>query len=364
MRALVTGANGLIGAHLVRALLRAGDEPRPLVRPDADRSALEGLPVEVAVGQVVPADGLAAEGLAAAAEGCEVAFHTAVPFVLDATAPAALERIAVDGTANVLRAAADAGVRRVVVTSSSVVFGYREAPEALDEAAGVADPAGQPAYVGAKIRQDRAALALAADLGLELVLVCPTMSVGPHAVRLGPSNAAIVQVLVDPVGVTYAGGCNVVAAADVADGHLLAASGGQPGHHYLLGSQNLTWEQLHDTVAELAGLPRPRLRLNHTLTYLAAGFEEARARVERRPRVSSRAQAAMVGRYYWYRHERAAALGWRPRPAREALAGALGWLAASRHVSRETRARLRLHPDVYAARRQAAAAELELKAAG
>lgn len=356
MRALVTGANGLVGANLVRALLCEGHDVCPLVRANADRSSLEGLPVTPRVGDVLTGD-----GLGDAVRGCDLVFHTAVPFAFDTRSPARLESVAVEGTANVLRAVAEAGVSRAVVTSSSVVFGYRERPEVLDEFAGLADPAGQPAYVAAKIRQDRAAFDLAADLGVELLLVCPTMSVGAHATRLGPSNAAIVQVLLDPIGVTFAGGCNVVAVEDVAHGHLLVATAGRAGQHYLLGGENLAWEQVHDTVAELAGLPRRGLRLNHTLSYLAAGAEELRARIERRPAVTSRSQTAMVGRYYWYDHKRAAALGYRPRDGRTALAEALSWLAASRHVSRETRTTLRLHPDVYAARQSLTAREHQLR---
>lgn len=357
MRALVTGANGLVGANLVRALVREGHEVRPLVRAGADLTSLEGVPVEPVVGDVLDAD-----RLRRIVGDCEVVFHTAVPFVYG-TVDVDLERVAVTGTANVLRAASDGGVRRVVVTSSSVVFGFRPAPQAIDESVGVTDPARQPSYVAAKIQQDRRALALASELGVELVLVCPTMSVGPYATRLGPSNAVLIQVLVDPLGVTYDGGCNIVAVEDVAYGHLLAAERGGNGEHYLLGAENLRWADVHDTVADLAGAVPRRLELNHTLTYLAASVEELRARVGRRAPVATREQASMVGRFYWYRHDRAAALGYAPRPARRALAEALAWLAGSPHVSRETRARLRLHPEVYEARRSLTARERELRSA-
>ncbi|MBW3579200.1 MAG: NAD-dependent epimerase/dehydratase family protein [Actinobacteria bacterium] len=355
MRALVTGGNGLIGANLVRTLIREGHEVRPLVRAGADLSSLDGVPVTPQVGDV-----LNTQSIRDAADGCDVVFHTAVPYVYGAEVDADLVEVAVTGTANVLSAAAASGSRRVVVTSSSVVFGYRMTPEVVDTSGGLTDGHDQPVYVAAKIHQDRAAVERGARLGIDVVLVCPTVCVGPHATRLGPSNAMIVQVLVDPVGVTYQGGGNVVAVQDVARGHLLAATHGRPGQRYLLGGENLTWEQVHNTVAELAGLPHRGVRLNHTLAYLAAGAEELRARLAGRPAVTSREQSSMVGRYYWYRHDQATQLGYTPRPARRALAEALAWLVASRHVSRETRTRLHLHADVFAARRALEAAEREL----
>lgn len=346
MRALVTGANGLIGANLVRALLAAGHGVRAFVRPTANLRPLERLQVEIAHGDVRDA-----QALAQAVRDCDLVFHTAVHFAYGAQADAGLEATALAGTRNVLRAARDARVRRVVVTSSSVVFGFSGRPAALDESAGLAGEAGQPPYVVAKIRQDREATALAAELGIETVLVCPTMSVGPYAETLGPSNAIVLAYLGDPLRMTYPGGCNIVSVRDVAVGHLLAALAGAPGEHYLLGGENLSWPQVHALIAELCGVPAPMMEINHTASYLAAAAEEARAWWRGSRPVTTREQAAMVGRHYWYSHAKAESIGYRPRPARAALAEAVSWLAASRHVSRALRADLRLHPDVYAARR-------------
>jgi dihydroflavonol-4-reductase len=240
----------------------------------------------------------------------------------------------------------------VVVTSSSIVFGFRNSPTTIDETADLASATGQTGYTTAKIEQDRATLRQASELGIDVVLVCPTMSVGPFAARLGPSNAIVVQYLADPFRMTYPGGLNVAAAESVARGHLLAADFGRPFEHYLLGGENLTWTELHSTIAELAGVSPPKVTINHTQSYLAATAEETRARWERRRPLTTRDQASMVGRYYWYSHAKAGELGYVPIPARQALAGAVAWLATSSHVTREMRATMHLHGDVFSARRK------------
>src|SRR5438445_273295 len=82
---------------------------------------------------------------------------------------------------------------------------------------------------------------LASVVGLDLEIVCPTMSAGPHGRQLGPSNAVVTTYLSDPFRLTFAGGCNIVSVEDVARGHLLAALHGRPGARYVLGGENLEW---------------------------------------------------------------------------------------------------------------------------
>lgn len=183
------------------------------------------------------------------------------------------------------------------------------------------------------------------------------MSVGPFGASLGPSNAVITSYLADPLKLTWAGGCNIVSVRDVALGHILLAERGEAGRRYVLGSENLAWSDIHATIADLAGVPAPRRAVSAVTCYAIALGEEAKASLTGRPPLATRAQARMVGRYYWYSHARAAALGYAPRPAREALADALAWLSPSRHVSREMRTGMRLAREVHLARSRSAARE-------
>lgn len=349
MRLAITGAAGLIGAHVARAAIEEGHDTTAIVRAADRAQALDGVAARVVAADMLGPPGPLIEAFADA----EIVIHTAATFAYGGDGEA-LRRIAVTGTENVLDAAAKAGVRRVVVTSSSVVFGYSESETVIDESRGLADDAGQPGYVAAKILQDRSALERADRLGQELVLACPTMSVGGVATTLGPSNAMIVAYLADTTRSTFSGGCNVVAARDVGRGHILLAMRGESGAHYLLGSENLRWSTIHALIGVLAGVGGPHVEIGRQAASLAARVQEGLALVAGRMALSTREEASMVGRYYWYDHGRASALGYRPASAVESLAEAVSWLAASPHVGRETRARMHLSEAVLRRRRRAA----------
>jgi len=343
MRCLVTGAAGLIGAHIVRALVGAGHQIRCLVRPASRRDSLDDLPVQMVVADLLRAD----SDLDATCAGCDTVYHTAALFRFGAADGAVLHATAVAGTEALLRACARQGVRKLIVTSSSVVFGYRDDATSIGESATLAAGEGEPAYVAAKLAQHRRALRLGETLRLDVRFACPTMTIGATGSRLGPSNGMIVAYLADPFASTFSGGCNIVSARDVALGHLLIAEHGRAGESYLLGAENLAWRELHGMIADLCGVPPPRGELNHSLAFLAAAAEEVRAAMAGRQALSTREQAAMVGRYYWYSHAKAAALGYAPGTARDALVETISWLAASPHVTREIRTRMHLAADIY-----------------
>jgi dihydroflavonol-4-reductase len=345
VRALVTGANGLIGANLLRELLDQGWEVTGLVRPTADIDSIAALPVSLRQGDV-----LDPSTLVEAASGQDVVFHTAVSFSYWGHDPAEMARTAVEGSANVLAAAAGAKVSRVVMTSSSVTLGASYEPVVRNETDTADDDDDDPAYVRAKITQEREALATARRLGVDIVFACPTMSVGPFGAGLGPSNSVVTSYLADPFRLTWSGGCDIVSVRDVAAGHILLAQYGESGARYVLGSESLTWRAIHCIIAELAGVEPPGAQASAVTCWAVALAEEARARFTGKAPLTTRAQARMVGRHYWYSHERAATLGFRPRPARAALAEALAWLSPGPHVSRETRVGMRLAREVLAAR--------------
>jgi dihydroflavonol-4-reductase len=356
MKALVTGSNGLIGANLIRVLIAGGHRVRAFLRVTSDRRSLQDLPVEIVSGDVLDLD-----SLCNAARGCDVVFHAAALFSYSGTSAVELERLAVEGTVNAIKAAHTQRVKRVVLTSSSVLMGSSNRPLVHNEEDRLDEQENVP-YIRAKELQERAAVNQADALGVEMVTVCPTVTVGPHDYRLGPSNGIIVSYLDDVSKATYPGGCNIVSARDVAKGHLLAAQKGISGERYLLGSENLRWPVIHSLIAELCGIPGPGWEANHTVSLLAATAWEFASKLTRTAPLTTRSQARMVGRYYWYEHQKAARLGYRPRPARAALAEAIAWLSASAHISRQTRATLRLSREVFQAKKKLEADEARLRA--
>lgn len=320
MKALVTGATGIVGSNLVRALLDDGHEVRVLLRPSSDSIALRRLPIERWSGDV-----LKEKSLIGVADGCDVVFHAAAIFAYSGYTRDELDEIAVHGTRNVLSAAADARVKRVVLTSSTVVLGSSTAPDVRDEDSPL-DDAYPSSYTLSKLRQEQSALEIARDLKLDVVRVCPGLTIGPNDYRLSPSNGAIVNYLNDPMRSTFRGGCNLVAASDVAAGHIIAALHGDAGRRYVLGGSNLYWYDVHRLISELCGTFGPTLTLNNTLTYMAAAVAETAARLMGKRPAVTRDEATMACRFYWYSSDAITQMGYRPMQPKEALAEALAWL--------------------------------------
>lgn len=340
MKPLLTGATGVVGANIARELIGRGCRVRAFVRQTSDTSAIDGIGVETAYGDI-----LDQSSIEDATRGCDIVFHCAAIFAYAGHSAEEMFQTASDGTANVIRAAARAGAKRVVLTASSVVFGSSSRPCVIDED----NPGSEPpvsVYEQSKIEQLQRARAVAAECGIELVCACPTLCVGPYDKRLTEGNAVISNFLRDPFRSTWQGGVNIVSVRDVATGHVLIAKKGLPGSCYLLGADNLNWEAVHRTIAELCGVSGPLFRANHTGSYLAALTHEISSFITGERPLVSRAQAKMVGRYYWYSSGRAGELGYAPRSSHHALIEAIAWLCASCHVSPSLRSRLRLSDDV------------------
>lgn len=347
MKAVVTGATGLVGGQVVRALVAAGYDVRAALHRSGP-SMSDTQPVEW-----VRAPLMDPTRLVSALSGADVIVHCAALYAYGREHAAEVERVNVEGTSRVVTAAARAGVGRVVVTSSSVTCGSTPGPVACTES-GRLGSGYAPAYFGSKVRQEEVALQTGADLGVEIVIACPTVVLGGPATRLVPSNAIIVRYLLDPTRSTYPGGCNLVSAADVGVGHVVLAEHGLPGERYLLGGDNLSWRGLHSLIADLAGLTGPYAELPTSWAYLASAAAEGWAGLTGGTALATREEALTVGRYHWYSSAKAAALGYRSGPTRFAVANALAWLVVSPHVPRWVREGLRLADEVRAARPLAA----------
>jgi dihydroflavonol-4-reductase len=326
MKALVTGATGFIGSHLVRELVVAGHDVRALVRPHADRRGLAGVDVRVCQGDLFDGD-----SLRRATRGCDTVFHTAGIFAYWGIDDETLARTMVEGTARIIAAAARNGVARFVLTSSAVAAGSSTKTIPRSERDRFTSEPG-PSYFKVKALQEQAAFTHAAELALPLIAVLPTMTIGSNDYKLVPSNAVIVRYLKDPYHLTFPGGCNMVAVDDVARGHVLAALHGRPGERYILGAENLEWSLIHRTISELCNVPGPSMYADTTLSYLASSAMEWLARVNKSHPEVTRAEAETIGRFYWYRHDRAAALGYKPMSTRRAIAEATVWLLKSGHL--------------------------------
>ena len=337
---LVTGSTGIIGANLIRELLATDYTVRALVRASSNLHSVKDLPIEHVTGDV-----LQVESLVKATKGCQLVFHAATPFSYDTTRSEKQSTIAINGIENILAACQASGVPRLILTSSSVICGSSSHLQVRDETCEL-DDQDPPAYIMAKMLQEKVARELAPKFNVELIIVCPTLCVGPYDYRLGPSSSLITQYLIDPFKSTFPGGANIVAVEDVAIGHRLAAEKGNPGERYIFGSENMEWSMIHRIISELCGISGPLLHANHTLSFLTAVSQELISQLWQVPAQLNREQVKMIGRFYWYSHEKATILGYKPRTSRKALVQAIGWLLSSSHIPATVRIRLKPEAEV------------------
>ena len=243
MLALVTGATGFIGANLVEALGQRGWRVRALHRAASSLKALAGLAYESAIGDVTePAS------LAPAMRDVDVVFHVAAVADYWRSDPSRLMQVNVEGTRNVLRAAREAGVRRVVFTSSCAALGQPPFGQAIDERAQFNlrpddFPYGYSKYLAEQVCQEFV------RAGLDVVIVNPAVVFGPRDVNLVSSSLVIAAAR---RGLPFAlpGGVSAIDVADVCAGHIAAAERGQTGERYILTAENLTYAQLFALLAE------------------------------------------------------------------------------------------------------------------
>jgi dihydroflavonol-4-reductase len=318
-----------VGWHVARLLVERGHRVKALVRP---ASALRELEAETVTGDLRDA-----ESLRAAVAGCGAVFHVAADYRLWAPRPQELYRSNVDGTRNLLEAARQAGVERVVYTSTVGCIGLvRDGIGNEDTPVGVKDMVG--AYKRSKFLAEQVALE-GATSGLPVVIVNPTAPVGDHDVKPTPTGKIVLDFLKGGMPAFIDTGLNVVDARDCAEGHLLACEKGRPGERYILGSENLTLAEILGTLARLAGRKAPTVRLPYAVAYLAGAASTAWAGLTRRPPGIPLEGVRMARKRMWVTHEKARReLGFEPAPAETALARAVEWFGGTGREPSEIRA--------------------------
>jgi dihydroflavonol-4-reductase len=317
---LVTGASGFLGWHVAHVLAERGHRVRALCRP---ASQLRELEVERVEGDLRDPD-----SLRRAVEGCELVFHVAADYRLWSKHPADLYASNVDGTRNVLEAAARAKVERVVYTSTVGCIGM-PAGRSGDEQTpvSIADMAGH--YKRSKWLAEQVALEKAAA-GLPVVIVNPTAPVGDHDWKPTPTGKIIVDFLRNKLPAFIDTGLNLVDARDTAIGHLLAAEKGRSGERYILGGENLTLEQILGRLSALSGKPAPTIKIPYSIAYAAGAITTALAQVTGRPPLAPLEGVKMARKKMFVTNDKAAReLGFTPRPVEGALKRAIDWFRAN-----------------------------------
>jgi len=329
MRALVTGATGFIGGNLVCELLKGGFQVKALVREASSRKNIDGLDVEMAVGDLRDRP-----SLDRALEGCDVLFHVAAAYTFWTPNPSAVYDTNVQGTENILAAAGSAGIQKVVYTSTESTIGIEGHNLGTEETTATLDSLSGH-YKRSKLLAERVALRMGAG-GLPLIVVNPTMPVGPWDTKPTPSGQVVVDFLNGRMPAYVNTGLNVVDVEDVAKGHILALEKGRIGERYILGNRNMTLRDILGVLQEITGIKAPNVRIPVWMALGAAYVDESvRGRILKRP---PRIPISAVKTARNFRHfdcsKAIQQLGLPQTPIEEALGRAVSWFRQHGYVRR------------------------------
>jgi dihydroflavonol-4-reductase len=333
MNCFVTGASGFIGANLVHELVARGHRVRALLRPGADLRGLRGAAYVRVEGDVTEG-----EPLKAALRGCEWCFHAAASYHLWLPDYEPMYATNVQGTRNVLEAAAEAHCARIVYTSTVGCIGLPRPTFGdvipTDETTPVSETQMSNHYKRSKWQAEQVALELARK-GSPVIIVNPTAPVGPRDVKPTPTGQVVVDFLNRAMPAYLETGLNWVHVRDVAVGQIHAAERGRIGERYILGHADGNWtmKQAFAVLQEITGIRAPRVRIPYFVALAAAHVDETISRFSGKPPKAPLAGVRMAKYKMFFNPAKAIhELGLPQTPPRQALADAVAWFRQNGYV--------------------------------
>jgi dihydroflavonol-4-reductase len=325
--ALVTGASGFIGSHLVRILLEEGVRVRALVQDGVPLHNLEGLDIER-----IPGDLRDPGSLERAVAGCDTIFHLGAIFAFWLPDASEMYRVNVEGTVRLLSIARAAGVELVIHTSSIAALGTRAGGAPADETTMFNNWDTADHYILSKYIGEVEALRFN-QLGLPVIAVNPAFPFGDGDIAPTPTGLLVQRYVSGQNPFIFRGGFNVVSVRDVARGHWLAARRGRPGERYILGGHNLTYRTFGDAVCAEARVPLPRWEVP-VAPFAAMGkvLEWVSDHVTHKPPLMvDKSLRYSTERFLYFDIGKATSeLGYAPRPYQDAIAESVAWFKTGR----------------------------------
>ncbi len=320
MATLVTGATGFLGSHIARKLAERGDKVRILLRKTSKTINIDDINAERVYGDVTDID-----SIRKALEGCDTLYHAAGIVSLKQADSKKMEDINVKGTCNVLMAAMEAGVKKVVYTSSVAAIGLKPGKEAADEETPFDPAATDIQYIKSKYYAEQEALKFFGK-GLPLVIVNPSIVIGAGDVYVSTTGIILWYCKRRFPGYTD-GGINLVDAEDVATGHLLAAEKGRLGERYILSSRNITIKELFEVIEKVTGIPGPKMKIPYPLAYMGAFIAERVFGIPAPNYSAIQLDSIKASKHYWYVDNSKAVreLGFSTRPLEETIESTVKW---------------------------------------
>jgi dihydroflavonol-4-reductase len=318
---LITGANGHIGAHTVREVLARGHQVRAFVREGSDQSVLDGVNVPLVYGDV-----LDRATLVKTAQGCDVIIHMAAVYRTWAKNIDEIMQPAVEGTRNMFFAAKEAGIKRVVYTSSAAAIGPSKTPDRMRTPADWYDDA-QNLYTVAKRESERIAWKLAEEYSIPMVGLNPPGVLGSLDYKITPTTRFI-EGLIEGSSTTFKGGLNEVDVRDVAFVHAAAIEQGTPGQRYIVGGENKFVTEWGQIVTDLTGIKTRHSNAPRALVHVVGSINDWIGSLRgKEPSLSWSLASEFIERYQFldcsvtYQ-----TFGYQPRDAVTTIAGCVDWL--------------------------------------
>jgi len=327
MTTLITGATGFIGSHLLRHLSQESDTIRCLVREHSDTTQLDELKVEKVYGDITDI-----ESIRNAIEGCTRVYHLAALYAIWLPNPGLMYQVNEEGTRNILTVCRESGIEKVVYCSSTAALGaHGKIPG--DESARFNLISTRDNYYISKFRAEQIALNFARE-GLPIVIVNPSVPVGPGDWGPTPSGALILNLLKGRLPAYVDGGFNVIDVSDCAKGMIRAMQVGKTGESYILGNQNLRVKEYFDLVINVAGEGKsPGIRLPRWVAISSGYAYQALSWLTRQAPLTSASWARVGSNYSWWDCTKARKhLSLGQRNITESIYEAVGWFRQNRYL--------------------------------
>ena len=329
MRVLLTGATGFVGSAILRQLIRRGDTVRTLVRSTSDQRNLRDIDCEVYLGDINDLD-----SIKTAISDCQVLFHVAADYRLWAPNPDEITKTNVLGTQNIVNAARTANIEKIIYTSSVATLGKNDngmpanenTPSYIENMIG--------AYKRSKFIAEQHVQRMISEQSLPAIIVNPSAPVGPRDLKPTPTGRLIVKAAKGEIPAFINTGLNIVHVDDVAIGHIKALDKGKIGERYILGGENLPLENILRMVSEFYGNKAPRIRVPPNIVLPIAYLIQAWAKITKshEPFITVNGVKMSRQKMYYTSDKAESELGYKFRPAKEAIKDALEWFGEQGYI--------------------------------
>ena len=328
MATVVTGATGFIGSHITRKLVERGDRVKVLVRKTSNTKNIDSLDVEKIYGDVGDID-----SLKAAFSGCDKLFHTAGFVSFKKSDHQKMLDINVRGASNVLSAAMDVGVSKVVFTSSVAAIGIERDGSAVTESTQYDLYSEGIGYMNCKYLAEREAVSFS-EKGLPVIITNPSVVLGTGDIYLS-SSGSVLWFCKKRFPGYMDGTFNLVDVEDVANGHLLAEEKGKPGERYILANENVNVRSYFALLEEITGISAPRIKIPYIFAYSTAFLLERVLGLGFPNYSTLDIDSIKLSKYNWHADNSKAVseLGFTVTPIEQTIEKTVGWFRENGHLS-------------------------------